>query len=100
MTPADELRQAAETLRERAAKATPGPWKYDERFGYIDSNGDGNRVVQYRGIETGDGDWIATLSPAVAEPLAALLEAIDNDQFYATVDNAQELARQINEETK
>ena len=43
--------------------------------------------------------WLASMPKHVAETLAALLHAIEDDQFYATVDNAQELARRINEAT-
>ncbi|MFJ4932354.1 hypothetical protein ACIP8U_00585 [Streptomyces pseudovenezuelae] len=48
MNPADELRTAATRLRQRAADATPGPWKTDTSIPY------GHRVGS-----TDDADWIA-----------------------------------------
>jgi hypothetical protein len=99
MTPAETLRAAAERLRELAKDATPGPWRFELRplagvnpsveeawvvgplgedvsgtievargYAHEADDADGPWLVEP------DGRWIAALSPAVAEPLAAWLE--------------------------
>lgn len=116
MTPADELRQAAATLRELAAKATPGPWRYNPEKYYREPKTLRFEEAVFAGPAgmdattialTGETDdpqgmsdaaWIATMSPAVAEPLARWL---DNEMVLATaggVSNSASLdfARQIN----
>lgn len=86
-TVADELRQAAATLRETARGVTPGPW--DRAADVLDRDtpyGD-NHVGFWRGeylmsvAEAGAGEqadrdaaWICLASPVLAEPLAAWLE--------------------------
>jgi hypothetical protein len=92
-TPADELRAAATLLRETASKATPGPWQIrdgnnvssnvaarDEHM-VIDGGGwtDGTKAVVYGAALTADAAWIALMSPAAAEPLAALLKGAADD---------------------
>jgi len=88
VTPAEELRAAATKLRETAAKATPGPWHIREgnevssnviarsEHMVIDGGGwtDGSKAVVYGAALNTDAAWIALASPALAEPLAALLE--------------------------
>lgn len=96
MTPSGELREAAALLRSRAGKATPGPWTAGEPW-QITGNPDPVQTVTavgehhqhvdvagYRvqtedygddgGIDPGDAEWIAMMSPAVAEPLAAMFD--------------------------
>jgi hypothetical protein len=79
---ADTLRRAADLLRETAKNATPGPWGV-ERV-HKDSYG----IYSYSGhafaatvgdltadpCARADADWMAMVSPALAEPLAAWLE--------------------------
>lgn len=78
MTPQDELRAAASIVRERAAKATPGPWL---EGGYGNYGPTVHDVASTFGIETEDSDrgkgnaaWIALANPLLAEPLADWLE--------------------------
>jgi hypothetical protein len=75
-TPSQTLRAAATRLRELAAKSNPGPWhKTDSGFGVRSSNG--TNVVTDEDLQHGgtdDADWIASMSPVVAKPLAAWLE--------------------------
>lgn len=101
MSPADELRAAATLLRETASKATPGPWerplntrykhivtaaKPDDELGryrdgrpekvvvaLIETWSNGAHVRKRNGR---DLEWIALMSPAVAEPDADLFDAI------------------------
>ena len=87
-SPVEELRAAAKVLRETASKATPGPWEIrdgnkassnvatrDEHM-VIDGGGwtDGKKAVVYGAALVADAAWIALMSPAVAEPLAVLLD--------------------------
>lgn len=90
MTPADELRQAAATLRDLAGKATPGEWKVNDLFG------DSVMGIAY---DMGEDDavWVATMNPAVAEPLAKLLDRLADNYSRWTPDYTLDLARQINE---
>ena len=69
LTPAEELRAAAARLREKAKVATAGPWK--SYSGRVDSSR-GTVAVAFDGYY--DSEWIATMHPDVAEPLAVLLE--------------------------
>ncbi len=82
MTPADELRAAATLLRERAAKATSGPWADLPYLGgdvYIkEADGSYRFIAQTArhddAFQPDDACWIATMHPGLAEPLAAWLE--------------------------
>jgi hypothetical protein len=116
-TPADELRSAATLLRETASKATPGPWERplntrhkhivtaakpdDERGRYTDGRPEKVVVALIETWSNGahvrrrngrDLEWIALMSPAVAEPLAAWLEEAAEDLTAATR-AASDLAR-------
>ena len=94
-TPAETLRAAAALLRERASKATVGPWNYcridgrddtPERAevfaGPVDEHGYLTGCVAFwvEEDESGlrlsheDGDWLHAMHPGVGEPLAAALE--------------------------
>lgn len=97
LTPGQELRQAAATLRESAAKTTRGPWTrtpdshtatYGDNFianwggEYLDSvanAGDGENAAC-------DATWICLVNPLLAEPLASLL-----DHFAAKYERLQEM---------
>lgn len=81
---ADELRQAAETLRTRATMATPGPWETGERcvWGLSLSPSKNYEVVTdgpggEGGVgSTDDADYIATMHPGVGLALADWLDAV------------------------
>lgn len=108
MTPSGELREAAALLRARAEKATAAPWTLYDRgvcweIEQLDEH-DGTSFLK------GDAEWIAMMSPAVAEPIAAMLEhAADTadvmdrntggqcpeDQYVASVAGALRVARSI-----
>lgn len=91
MRPADELRAAAKVLRETASNATPGPWAdcstaYDGAWpvmvigqpGPDDDRGQDVLVVPHTVDEDivvlEDVAWIVLANPALAKPLAVLLE--------------------------
>lgn len=74
-TPQDKLTRAAELIRERAGKATPGPWD-DYSNGYI-WDADGNCVISEQSRR--DGAWIVLMSPAVAPHIAAWMERAAED---------------------
>lgn len=72
------LQRAAELIEQRAAKATPGPWR-DEAMG-----SDGSVVLAggytvstarrpARCGEFADATWIAMANPLLAQPLASIL---------------------------
>lgn len=69
MTPVEELRQAAAILRERAHKAAPAPWRFE---GMQVRDSKGHLVIKHTWPQ--EADWILTVSPDVAEPLAAWLD--------------------------
>jgi hypothetical protein len=83
MTPEATLKAAAAKLRETAAKATPGPWTAQEvpDEAYVEIMAGTEVAVAHAVCEhaatwgaAADADWIALMSPALAEPLAAGLE--------------------------
>ena len=75
MTPAEELRTAATRLRETAAEATGGPWENGEDDHlWIGGSVWGYSVRKKGEFLNGDPAWIALANPALAEPLAQLLE--------------------------
>lgn len=86
MTPAEELRAAAERLRELAAKATPGPWAepyYDATQGdqgwWVHNGQEGTRehavMVTFwlNPNAAADARWITAASPAIAPYLRSWL---------------------------
>ncbi|MER7077924.1 hypothetical protein SAMN02982929_07202 [Saccharopolyspora kobensis] len=101
MTPAEELRQAAAKMRKLGAGAISGPWRRgdDKTQLVFDSLG-----ASVAGVHWGDdtAEWIATMSPAIAEPLAELLEGVaarwswTNRADTDAEESALALARQIN----
>jgi len=111
MSATDELRQAAQTLRERAAQATTGPWtpEYSKPSGHVVLDpGSRNaldsvaRATHYR--DSSDARYIATMLPGVGLALADLLEEALADfrdmGSYETCTSigsaAREIARLIN----
>jgi hypothetical protein len=78
---AAELRKAAETLRERAEKATPGPWRqeYSKASGdcVIDAESHNclDSVARTTHFRSGlDAAYIATMHPGVGLALAEWLD--------------------------
>lgn len=76
MTPAEELRQAATTVRKLAADATQGPWKATVQGEIISLSRRGpyGPAGVSPWVADEDAQWIAAMSPDIAEPLADLLE--------------------------
>lgn len=78
---AAELRQAAETLRERAGAATPGPWFVDEVGDFGDKSAV-MEIVRWRGLTNNahfdedrpTADYVATMHPGVGLALADWLD--------------------------
>lgn len=77
-----ELRKAAQTLRETATKAMPGPWESLEggdrlvawKVGSDGFDDDFDYVVDEPVDHSGNAEWIALTNPLLAEPLAQWLE--------------------------
>lgn len=101
MTPAELLREAANRIEHMAAAATAGPWFADEnencwrlhgRFehaGWPGGVGPSKQILKAPKRNTpyaeywpeqGDADWITTMHPGVAAPLAAWLRAEADQQ--------------------
>lgn len=95
MSPADELRAAANKLRKWGARATPGPWSASAVWSPRSNNTsavysrahptgtpESEVIPSMRAtpkrplVRPGDAEWIALMSPAVAEPDAALFEVV------------------------
>lgn len=99
MTPAEEVRTAAEALRLQAKLATDGPWTCSPVWSPDSSNTSGvysrahptgtvaSEVVASGRVKRGYGGirnphnavWITLMQPAVAEPLAVLLLRLSED---------------------
>lgn len=94
MTTEQRLRQAADTIRKRAAAATPGPWRQHDthlgQYGYAATvlSGEGNDTDLRAWLPSmsqqpwdearnvwPDAAWIALMHPGVGEALAAWLDA-------------------------
>jgi hypothetical protein len=87
--PSQELREAAKLMRERAEAATPGPWQHMclgsegclvlRKTGTIRERGRG-RVARFGQKEWkadhAEAEFVASMSPAVALPLARWLEDV------------------------
>jgi hypothetical protein len=107
-TPAAQLRAAAKLMRERAGKATPGPWKHMclgsegcttiRDSGTIRERGRG-RVAMHGWkdwqADHADAEFVAMMSPPVALLLADLLEDEARLEFGAMPDTPLLLARAI-----
>lgn len=78
-SPAEELRAAATVVRGAAHNATPGPWTVSRLPGIGRTVNDPTArlsiAVGTGWVSGADGEWIALMSPAAAEPLAAWLDA-------------------------
>lgn len=69
------LNRAADVLEERAGKATPGPWRTpppDSVGEWIVYDADW-AIAETRAYSHNDAEWTASMSPAVAAPLALWL---------------------------
>lgn len=89
VTPVAELRAAAAKLRETGKQATAGPWEVrggnDVSSNVVSLDGsvviDGGghqgakKAVVFGAALHADAAWIVLVSPALAEPLAVVLEA-------------------------
>lgn len=78
-TPADQLREAATLIRERALIATPGPWSADQSEVYRDHAG-GYWVAETLNTDGDDiteanSAHIASWHPTVALAVAVLLDS-------------------------
>jgi hypothetical protein len=85
-SPAEVLRAAATLLLDTASKATaaggPTPWRALDGFngaGDVATPGDHVVATTMHGRGRPVAEWIALMSPAVAEPLAALLAGAADD---------------------
>jgi hypothetical protein len=90
MTPADELRAAAEKLRTLAAAATPGPWHVHLPNGYpqgiYSEESDDDlfaEVLDEIDQPKPNAPYIAAMHPGVGTPLADWLDsaAVDAEQI-------------------
>lgn len=89
--PAEELRAAANKLRETAKNATPGPWTAEHPSWAGDNavlsyatNGHavavcGEEIKGANHPASADATWIALVHPALAGPAAELFEHIADD---------------------
>lgn len=82
-TPAEELRTAADKFRTTAYAALSGPWQsLDDGDRLVAVNDTGRawaNVLEEPVGHAGTAAWIALANPALAEPLAALLEDIADE---------------------
>jgi hypothetical protein len=93
-TPADELRAAAERLREAGEAAHDGPWAMSKAgreewpytaFVTVAADDLYGRIADvWCGAGEENAAWIALAHPGVAEPLATWLEAVANGWDMAT----------------
>lgn len=89
MTPAEELRAAAEKIRYNAAKASSGTWTYNPDEDTV-HNGGWDIATSF---EHGDGHHIALWQPNVALIVASILEA---QGALGNTSTLLDLARAIN----
>ena len=95
MTPAQEIRRAAETLRQRAQAATPGPWVPSKAYRLnvvapdkiVGRGSHPGTVTDAPGesFNSANAAYIATLDPGVGEALADLL-----DNEASVIDGAEQ----------
>lgn len=94
MNPAETLREAARIIRETAQHATPGPWhiafsrvyprwviatpegRESERWATDVIKVSSKEITTVAAIADADLNWIALANPAIAAPLADLLDAM------------------------
>ena len=89
MNPAQEMQKAAQRLRTRAKVTTPGPWHCGfEIQGDKDVYGPEGQKICQDGVDwpttlTHDAEWIALMSPEMAEALAKVLDATASVVYVA-----------------
>ena len=105
LTPAETLRAAASLMRERAEKATPGPWRAQSlRCGdvVVEQAGGPHLVAdmpacgEHPGVRVPDADFIAGMHPAVALAVADWLDRFSDRSYCygpAEFDHALAIAR-------
>lgn len=85
-TPAEEIRAAVAKLREKRAKATPGPWQFVPEL-YWDRAGimsDSPEAMGWAALvmdvhndsEHGNAGWMALMHPGVGQALVDMLDAM------------------------
>ncbi|MFI7644100.1 hypothetical protein [Nonomuraea sp. NPDC049400] len=92
-TIADELREAAAKLREKAENAPHGPWHWEGTYPQRISNAAAIVVADtFTGPEVPPygAEWITLVSPELAEPLASWLEKAAKDFDDETYEDAIE----------
>jgi hypothetical protein len=108
MNPAEEMRAAAQRLRTRAGAATPGPWHCGPAIdGLKDVYGSEGQHVSggdWPVAVIGDSEWMALMSPEMADCLAQILDATAsvvyvaqslNTEHYAVLDFARLVNRKV-----
>lgn len=91
--PVTLLRQAADKLGRLADASTSGPWvaEYSGETGDCVIPHDAQSTREYvcrtqLYHRTADAEWIATMHPGIAAPLAELLRHVaDDSEYFATV---------------
>jgi len=114
VTPADEIRAAADRLRELAGAVTPGAWTahllppnehhrhpaHWVKTEYAEGDTTSLEVIADCPWRQADADYIAAMDPAVGKALADWLDDAANGDDYGEVDpHALAIARLINQET-
>jgi hypothetical protein len=108
VNPAEEMRAAAQRLRTRAAAATRGPWHCGPTIdGLKDVYGPEGQHVSggdWPVSVIGDSEWMALMSPEVADELARILDTTAsvvymtqclNTEHYAVLDFARLVNRKV-----
>lgn len=100
MSSSDQLRRAAAKLRETRAEVETGPpWAVGDDAPDLVCSGElrvwGAPIVASN-LNFGDAAWIALMSPALAEPLAAWLESWDGVAFNERGPMADDLKHALN----
>jgi hypothetical protein len=122
-TPAEQLREAAQMLRDTASDATRGPWVHHRTITRDDENDfawtvcrticdggsggcepdcgadvltTGAEGCEEDNVTEADASWIALVHPGLAEPLAAWLESAANRAPTEVTYRALAVARVLN----
>lgn len=90
VSPAEEMREAARVLRERAGAATPGPWRREypdaPNTGIVNESGTTvvpGVVARHRWPRPTDAEHIAALHPIAALALAEWMDETAADMQHA-----------------
>lgn len=90
---AEELRKAAETLRQRVGTTMPGPWWRDGIT--VRGGPEGRSVASATNAVRANAEYVATMHPGVGLALADWLDAEFAHEFGPT-EHAITIARLIN----